>query len=268
MKRWRDQWPATVVAMVLLALSSLPAMAGDTEVSQDKKIRITKIVHECTGDDCPEVKHERRIIVVGADGEAHEVGGGPTEWIGHDGQWIGHDGVHGFSFPHHGKGGFLGVATTELTAELRSHFGVPEDAGLLVAKVVADSAAAHAGVLVGDILTAVDGVAVDSTGDLVRAVRELEPGAAVDLELWRDGSLQTLGATLGERQQPRRHAMLMHCGNDDEDCPHLSTIRDLDCGDDSDCEIKIECKDAGCECTVNGEPTECETLPGFAAPGE
>ena len=97
---------------------------------------------------------------------------------------------------------------------------------------------------------------------------ELEPGAAVDLELWRDGTLQTLGATLGERQPPRHHAMVMHCGDDDEDCPQIAALRELDCGDDSDCEVRIECKDAGCECTVNGEATECETLPGFAAPGE
>lgn len=261
MTRYRHVSLAAVVALAVLALAAAPVTAGDNEVIQHKKIYVKKYVGDCEGNDCPEVKHERRVIMVGDDGEVHEI-------EGHGMHWVGGDGVHAISMPHHGKGGFLGVATTELTPELRSHFGVPEDAGVLVAKVVDDSAAAHAGVQVGDILTSVSGDGVGSTGDLIRAVGRFEPGSAIDLELWRDGTVQTLGATLGERSQPRRHAMVMHCDDDDEDCAPLAGLGEFDCGDDSDCEVKIECKDAGCECTVNGETTECETLPGFAAPGE
>jgi len=260
MRRFRNAWPVAFAALTVLALAAAPAAAGDEEVVR-KQIKIKKYVHDCDGDDCPEMKHERRVIVIGDDGEAREIGG-------HEMTWVDHDGVHAFSMPHLGKGGFLGVATTELTAELRSHFGVPEDAGVLVAKVVDESAAANAGVQVGDILTAVSGNAVESTGDLIHAVGELEPGSAVDLELWRDGTLQTLSATLGERAQPRRHAMVMRCGDDDSDCPDFASLGEIDCGDDSDCEVRIVCKDDGCECTVNGETAECETLPGFAAPGE
>ena len=261
MKRYRNAWPAAVVALAVLVLASLPAAAGDPEVIKHKKIHVTTVVDDCEGDDCAEVKHERRVIVIGADGEAHEVGG-------HAMDWVGKDGIHSFSMSHHGKGGFLGVATTELTPELRSHFGVPENAGVLVAKVVDDSAAARAGVEVGDILTAVGDGAVESTGDLIHAVGKLEPGSAVDLELWRDGTQQTLAATLGERQQPRHHAVVMHCGDGDEECPQIAALEGFDCGDNSDCEVRIECKGAGCECTVNGETAKCETLPGFAAPGE
>lgn len=262
MRHLRNTRPLVVIALAALVLAPLvlavPAAAGDHEPIHQKKIKIKKYVHDCEGDDCPEGE-ERRVIVLG-DGEGHE--------IGDHVRWIGRHGAHAFTFGHHGKGGFLGVATTELTPELRRHFGVPEDAGVLVSKVVDDSAAAAAGVQVGDILTAVGGEAVESTGDLIHAVGEHEPGAAVDLELWRDGILQTLGATLGERQLPRRHATMMHCGDDGEDCPRIAALEDLDCGDDSDCEIRIECKEAGCECTVNGETAECEKLPGFAAPGE
>ncbi len=259
MRNPRSAWPLGFVALVAALALAAPA-AADHEPIHQQKIKIRKHVHECEGEDCPEGEQARRVIVLGDDGEIHEIGDHMS--------WIDHDGVHAFTFGHHGKGGFLGVATTELTPELRRHFGVPEDAGVLVAKVVDDSAAARAGVQVGDILTAVDGQAVESSRDLVRAVRRLEPGAAIDLELWRDGTLQTLGATLGERQRPRRHAMLMHCGDDDPDCPRIAALRDFDCGDDAGCEVKIECRDAGCDCTVNGEPAECETLPGFAAPGE
>lgn len=253
MSNLRNAWPLVAVALAALFLAAAPAAAADHDPIHQKKIKIKQYVHDCEGDDCPEGEHKRHVIVVGGDGEMHA---------------IGDHAAHAFSIGHHGKGGFLGVATTELTPELRRHFGVPEDAGVLVSKVVDDSAAAAAGVQVGDILTAVSGEAVESTGDLIRAVGKHQPGAAVDLELWRDGTMETLGATLGERQRPRRHAMMMHCGDDGEDCPRIAALQDLGCGDDSDCEIRIECKDAGCECMVNGEIAECETLPGFAAPGE
>ena len=260
MNRFRNRWPLAIIALVALVLATVPVVADDHEVIKHKKIQIKKYVHDCDGDDCADAKHERRVIVVGGDGKVHHMGGDVMKWVGHEGG-------HTFSIPHHGKGGFLGVATTELTPELRRHFGVPEEAGVLVAKVVDDSAAARAGVQVGDILTAVGGSDVESTGDVIRAVGELEPGSPVDLQLWRDGTLQTLGATLGERQHSGLHAMVMHCG-DDEDCPEIASLEEFDCGGDSDCEVRIECKDDGCECTVNGETTECETLPGFVAPGE
>lgn len=261
MKLSRNSWPAVAVVLAVLLLAAAPAAAGDQEVTKHKKIHVQKYVEDCDGDDCGEMKRHRRVIVIGDEGGAHEVEGNAMHWVGHDG-------VHAFAMPHHGKGGFLGVATTELTPELRTHFGVPEEVGVLVAKVVDDSAAARAGVEVGDILTAVGSGTVESAGDLIHAVGELESGTAIDLQLWRDGSLLTLGATLGERQPRRRHAMVMHCGDDDEDCPQIAALRDFDCGDDSDCEVRIECKEDGCECTVNGKTAECETLPGFAAPGE
>jgi hypothetical protein len=241
--------------------AAAPAAAGDHEPIQHKRVHIQKITHDCEGEECDDVEHARRVIVVGTDGEAHELGG-------HAFKWVGRDSGHAFAMARPGKGGFLGVATTELTPELRRHFGVPEDAGVLVAKVVDDSAAARAGVEVGDVLTAVDGDEVASTGDLLHAVARLEPGSAVSLELWRDGRLETLGATLGERAAPASHAMIMHCGDNDGDCPEIAALGELGCGGDSPCKILIECKEAGCECTVNGETAECETLPGFEAPGE
>ena len=95
--------------------------------------------------------------------------------------------------------GFLGVELRELTAELQTHLGAPEGSGVLVASVSDDSPAAAAGIRVGDVITAVDGLAVDSTRDLSREIRH-RPGDSVALELYRDGKPRQVTATLGERQ--------------------------------------------------------------------
>lgn len=95
---------------------------------------------------------------------------------------------------------FLGVQPTELTPELRRHFGVDEDTGVLVAKVVEDSPAAAAGVAVGDILTAVDGQPVRRPVDLRRAVGKHGAGDTVPVVVWRDGRRLELGVTLAERE--------------------------------------------------------------------
>ena len=36
---------------------------------------------------------------------------------------------------------------------------------------------------------------------------------------------------------------------------------DFDCGGD-ECEVRVECADEGCSCTVNGESTDCSEIPG------
>jgi C-terminal processing protease CtpA/Prc len=258
----RNPYAALAAVVALAALfAAAPLAAGEADAVEHKQVFVKKFAHDCEGEDCADQKHERRIVIIDGDGEMREIEGDHTAWIGGEG-------LQAFAMAYHGKGGFLGVSTTELTPELRRHFGAPEEAGVLVAKVVDDSAAANAGVLVGDVLTAVGGESVASTGGLLRTVSKLEPGTAVDLELWRDGGLVTLGATLGERQPPGHHAFLMHCGDGEVDCPQIATIPDFDCDDDSDCRIEIECGEDGCDCTVNGTATECETLPGFAAPGE
>ncbi len=113
-------------------------------------------------------------------------------------------------------GGFLGVQLTDLTTELRVHFGVPEDAGVLVSKVVEDSAAARAGIEVGDIISLVDGKSVTSARSLSGVIGGHEEGEAVTLEIWRDGQVRRLDATLDERPAGQRmpKIRMMHGGHE------------------------------------------------------
>lgn len=100
-----------------------------------------------------------------------------------------------------GPRGFLGVHLMPLNAELRAHFGVPEDAGALVAEVVDGSPAEKAGIKVGDILTRLDGDSIEGTHDVRAKLRDAEDGATATIEIYRDGKPQTVTATLERRER-------------------------------------------------------------------
>jgi hypothetical protein len=97
--------------------------------------------------------------------------------------------------------GYLGVQLLNLTPELRSHFGVSEDAGVMVAKVEPGSPAEQAGIQVGDIVTEVDGNPVDASWSLSRYVRRKKEGDSVSMEVWREGSAQAVFVTIVEKER-------------------------------------------------------------------
>ena len=155
--------PKKLVTLALLALMTTPLASTLLADGPDdgKKIVIKRRI-------CPEIK----------------IGGGSN--------------VH---FLGYSNQAFLGVELTNLTPELRSHFGVPGDAGVMVSRVVKESAAEAAGLAVGDIITHVNGEEVASSGALGRAIRSQEGGTEVDLQFWRQGALRQATATLAEHER-------------------------------------------------------------------
>jgi len=99
------------------------------------------------------------------------------------------------------KRGYLGVELSELTPELRAHFGAPENAGVMVARVAADSPAEKAGLKIGDIVTSLDGKPVESSWDVRARVRPLADGAVLPLAVWRDGKSLELTATVAQKER-------------------------------------------------------------------
>lgn len=99
--------------------------------------------------------------------------------------------------------GFLGVSTTGMTEALRSHFGAPEGAGVLVSEITAGSAAETAGLQAGDVIIRVDGEDIDSSSDLRRAIRRAGADNSARVELVRDGSYQTFDVVLDEARSQR-----------------------------------------------------------------
>ena len=98
--------------------------------------------------------------------------------------------------------GYLGVAMLDLTPELRTHFGVPEDSGVMVSKVEPGSPAEKAGIKVGDILTLIDGKGMKSSWDVLRKVRTYDNSQQVPVEVWRNGKAQTVTAPIVTRERP------------------------------------------------------------------
>ncbi len=64
----------------------------------------------------------------------------------------------------------IGIGCGEVSAALRMHLKLPEDAGLLVNAVVDDSPAGRAGVKRFDVIVEANGTPVDSISDLIRVV--------------------------------------------------------------------------------------------------
>ena len=70
-------------------------------------------------------------------------------------------------------------------------------AGALVQEVVEGSAAEAAGLLVGDLIVAIDGRSIQDSGDLRAEIISTLPGTAVDLSVVRNGTNITVTAVLG-----------------------------------------------------------------------
>jgi membrane-associated protease RseP (regulator of RpoE activity) len=98
------------------------------------------------------------------------------------------------------KRGYLGIAMTELSPELRTHFGAPENAGVMVAHVEPGSPAEKAGLAVGDIIVAMDGQLMESSFDIRGHLRDLDEGTLVGVEVRRANKTKTLKTTVEKRE--------------------------------------------------------------------
>ncbi len=95
----------------------------------------------------------------------------------------------------HLERGYLGVMSQKLSPEMASALKLPHATGALVADVEPNGPAAKAGLRPGDVVTAVDGKAVDDPRALARQVAALRPGTSTEVTVLRDGAEQKLAMT-------------------------------------------------------------------------
>jgi len=203
MKKRSIQLAFGCVCLAVGLVGSLSAFGQEPGRKIDHHFVIRTHEHDCAeGEDCSDdARHGRRFFFRG-----------PGNWAVLAG------------------GTYLGVELTEMTPELRTHFGVPEDVGVLVARVSPSSPAESAGLEAGDIVTAVDGEDVSSARQLSRLIRGHEEGDSVVLDVWRDGRLAQRSASLSERDSASAgsvHRFAFGC-DDGDDCGDLDLDFDFD----------------------------------------
>jgi serine protease Do len=91
----------------------------------------------------------------------------------------------------------LGVEVQTLDQSLADSFKLKAPNGALIAKIEPDSAAAQAGLKVGDVILKFNGSPILDAGQLSARVGTATPGDKASLEIWRDGKTLSLSATVG-----------------------------------------------------------------------
>jgi serine protease Do len=99
--------------------------------------------------------------------------------------------------------GWIGVQIQPVTAEIAESIGLKKAEGALVSDPQANGPAAKAGVEAGDVITAVNGVAVKDAKDLARQIGSIAPGSSVKLTLWHKGQDKNVSVSLGEMPNQR-----------------------------------------------------------------
>jgi len=116
---------------------------------------------------------------------------------------------YNFRFDRRGRRPKLGVELVGVTPELREHLGAGPDEGVLVAKIVPGTPAEEAGVEVGDLIVALDGVTIDGHRTLRRELAG-KSDESVDLDVIRDRRRVTLPVFIPERENDARDARFEH----------------------------------------------------------
>jgi serine protease Do len=94
--------------------------------------------------------------------------------------------------------GYLGVVIQNVTGELAERFGLKSTAGVLISEIKPDSAAARAGLEVGDVVVELNGKPIEDVNQLRNAVAASKPGTKVSLTVLRDGKEKEMPVQLGE----------------------------------------------------------------------
>lgn len=97
--------------------------------------------------------------------------------------------------------GYLGVGTQDISQDLRNNYG--EQKGAVVISIDPKSPAKNAGLLVWDLITAVDGKPVKNAADLRNRIGSIKPNQKITLTILRDGKTQNISITLAERKDAK-----------------------------------------------------------------
>lgn len=95
--------------------------------------------------------------------------------------------------------GYLGIRSQPVEVPAGVEFGREQDVGLLIVSVDEESPAAKAGLIVGDIVLALDGAPVTDHEVLLSALSSESVGKEIGVEIIRAGKVESLRVTIGGR---------------------------------------------------------------------
>jgi S1-C subfamily serine protease len=104
------------------------------------------------------------------------------------------------------KQGFLGVSSTTVRLPERQRAGRAQEFGVLVTALVANGPAETGGVLIGDVIVALDGQVTEEPESLVNLLRSERTSPAATLTVIRGGDVREIEVTIGERPVRRRRS--------------------------------------------------------------
>ncbi len=97
------------------------------------------------------------------------------------------------------KRGYLGISSQPVQIPEAQRAGREQDRGLLIVRVEDNSPAQQGGLLLGDILVALDGQTVTDTDDLQALLAGERVDTTVPVDVLRGGNLQTVQVKIGRR---------------------------------------------------------------------
>jgi serine protease Do len=95
---------------------------------------------------------------------------------------------------------YLGVGIKDVDSDRAKALKLKEEAGIEVTRVDENSPAEKAGLKTGDVILDYNGQRVEGIEQFSRMVRETPAGREVKLQVWRNGSNQTIAAKVGSHR--------------------------------------------------------------------
>ena len=106
--------------------------------------------------------------------------------------------------------GRLGIAAQDLTPELAEALNIDTTRGTVIAQVEPGSPAERAGLVVGDILVAINGKQITSSADVRNRLGLLRAGSTVELGVLRGGRQRSIRAIIEAPRAARLEGRLLH----------------------------------------------------------
>lgn len=97
--------------------------------------------------------------------------------------------------------GWLGVSIQALTPDMKKHFGLKEDRGVVINQIFENSPAEKAGLKEEDIILQYNGKDITDPTQLRNLVANTPPGKEVELKVFRDGKVFSVKVTIEELPQ-------------------------------------------------------------------